>query len=422
MYNTLIKNSLWATSGLLFNKTLNFATVTLIAKQLGPEQFGEYNVVQTTLGVFGAFSGMGLGLAATKLIAEWKNKDKFFLSNVIAYLYFLSFIVSFVIFVFFFVNAKWIAQSLLNNNTLAILFKITSIIVIFDSINGVQNGILSGLEKYKIITIINLLTGFISSIVLLISVKFNEITGLTVGLLIIKLLTVIITKVYINRILKKEQIKIVFKPDYNPLKTILKISVPSFLSSITTSPVNWIVTTAFANEKNGYESIGTYNAANQLRQLVLFLPDSAGKITIPQLASSYANNEAKKFKKIFLTTIISNLLFSTLPALFIVIFSFLFKNIIGQEYKVSNDLILIITTTGVLIALTNALGYIFICTNLVWYDFYLRIIWGVSWLITALYFNIDKGANGYGFSILISYIVLLGLQLFALLINLKNKN
>lgn len=69
-------NSLWAIMSLFVSKGLNFITIAYVAKTLGPKQFGEFNVIQTTVGLFGTVSGLGLGLAATKLIAEFKDVDQ----------------------------------------------------------------------------------------------------------------------------------------------------------------------------------------------------------------------------------------------------------------------------------------------------------------------------------------------------------
>jgi len=61
--------------------------------------------------------------------------------------------------------------------------------------------------------------------------------------------------------------------------------------------------------------------------------------------------------------------------------------------------------TGILIAATNAIGYIFICSNLIWYDFLLRILWGITLIILILFYGRYNGAIGFGISMLGAYIV-----------------
>lgn len=419
--NSIAINSIWALSGSLINRGINFFAISFIAKQLGPKLFGEYNVVQTTIGLFGTVSGLGLGLAATKLIAEWRTKEKNTLGEIIGNLYLISILISLIVFLIFFILSTWVSIEILENQSLIILFKITAAIVVFDSINGVQNGILSGYEKFKVIAIINLITGLITAILLITGTLYYNILGLTFSLLIVRLLTVLITSIYIKDILILEETSVRIKFKKEVLKSIFSISIPSFLSSMATSPVNWIATTIFVNQPYGYSSLGTFNVVNQLRQLVLFLPDSAGKVSIPKLANAYGNNEEKRFKKILIATIISNIIFSTIPAAILFTLSYFFKNYIGPQYIIDDMLITIILLTGISIAITNAIGYIFICANMVWYDFYLRIFWSLSLLLIMSTYGKYNGAYGYAISTLSSYIVLLLTQFTILLTKLLKK-
>jgi O-antigen/teichoic acid export membrane protein len=419
--STFFSNSLWAIVGSFISKGINFASIAWIARILGPEIFGEYNVIQTTIGMFGTVSGLGLGLAATKLIAEWRDKDVQKASRIIGTLYLLSFLVSLVVAFIFFITAGWVSTSLLNNEELTLLLQITSIIVIFDSINGVQNGVLSGFEAFKEITIISIIVGIVSAPLLVMGANFYGITGLTSMLLLTRLINIIVNKIYLLQKFKLHKIKVKPKINNDVLKGIFGISIPSFLSSLSTSPINWITTTLFVNQPLGYKSLGTYNAANQLRSLVLILPDSAGKVTIPQLANAYGSGNLKKFKSTVILTFLWNLFLSILPALGLYFFGHFFQQIIGAKFDLSNNLILIVLLTGILIATTNAIGYIFICSNLMWYDFILRIAWGIALVLLILFFGRYNGAIGYGASILGASIIHIIAQGFVLFLKFRYK-
>jgi O-antigen/teichoic acid export membrane protein len=413
-----ITNSLWAIGGSATGKILNFFCISTIANQLGSNTFGEFNVVQTTIGLFGTVSGLGLGLAATKLIAEWRTKDKNHLCQIIGSLYSISILMSVVVASIFYFSATYIGSNVLNNNSLVIMFKITAGIVVFDSINGVQNGILSGFEGFREISLINLISGIIASILLLSMTRYFSIIGLTSGLLLSKAITVAITTHYLRKILSKEKITMNLGINRKSVKTIFQISIPSFLSTMATTPVTWLTTSIFANQRNGYSALGTYNAVNQLRQLVLFLPDSAGKISIPKLANAYGTQNYDLFRKILISTVISNAIFSVIPSLAVYLVRAIFKGIIGIQYFPNDTLMIVILTTGILIAITNAIGYIFICSNMVWLDFKLRLVWAISWLIIVIVYGKHNESIGYGISILCSYAVLLTGQTITLLYKL----
>ncbi|MBP6757362.1 MAG: oligosaccharide flippase family protein [Bacteroidia bacterium] len=415
-------NSFWAILGSFVSKGINFVSIAWIARILGPEMFGEYNVIQTTVGMFGTVSGLGLGLAATKLIAEFRDRDILKVGRIISTLYLLSFIISFIVAVVFFSTAGLVSNNLLNNDNLTLFLQITSVIVIFDAIAGIQNGVLTGFEAFKEMTYIGVVVGIISAPLLVIGAFYYGLTGLTVMLLLSRLINVIANKIYLDKKFKIHKIKV--KPQINKevVKDIFDIGTPSFLAGLSTNAFNWISTSVFVNQPFGYQALGTFNTANQLRTIVTLLPDSAGKVTMPQLANAYGNQEMKRFKKTVIVTFFWNLILSLLPAVVLFFFGGYFQQFFGEKFNLSNHLILVVLVTGILIALNNAVGYILICSNLIWYDFILRIFWGIALILIILFYGRYNGAIGYAISILWASIVHMIAQAFIILIKFKYKS
>jgi O-antigen/teichoic acid export membrane protein len=381
--------------------------------------FGEYNVIQTTVGMFGTVSGLGLGLAATKLIAEFRDRDIIRVGKIISTLYLLSFLISLFVAVIFFSTAGIVSNNLLNNDKLTLLLQITSIIVIFDAIAGVQNGVLTGFEAFKEITFIGIIVGVLSAPLLVIGAFYYGLTGLTVMLLFSRLINVIANRIYLDKKFKVYEIKVKSQFNIEVVRDIFAIGMPSFFAGLSTNAFNWISTTVFVNQPFGYQALGTFNTANQLRTIVTLLPESAGKVTMPQLANAFGNQDFKKFRKTVAFTFFWNLTLSVIPAIALFFFGGLFQNFFGDKFNLSNSLIFVVLATGVIVALSNAIGYIFICSNLMWYDFLLRIFWGITLILLILFYGKFNGAMGYANSILGASIVQIIAQGIILLMKFK---
>lgn len=418
-HNNYLSNSFWAILGAFFSKLISFVSILWIARTLGPEIFGEYNVIQTTIGLFGTFSGLGLGLAAIKLISEWREKDIHKAEEIIGMLYLLSFLISIGVALIFFLTADLVSDRLLNNEKLKPILQITSLVVIFDSINGVQNGVLSGFEAFKKITITTTVIAIITAPLLIIGAYYYGLVGLVVMTLFTRLVSTLGYRISVQKLYKVYSIRPKFLMSYDKIKSIFGIGIPSFLGSLSTSLVNWVSTALFVNQPFGYRELGIYNAANQLRTIVLFLPDSAGKVTIPQLANAYGNGEFNKFRSTVILTFVANLVFSIVPAIALFCFRNLFGEFMGNTFNISNMLIIIVLTIGVFVASTNAIGYIFICSNLIWYDFLLRIFWGISLILLIFFYGRYNGAIGYAISILGAFIVYLVTQIIVLVLKFR---
>jgi O-antigen/teichoic acid export membrane protein len=415
-------NSFWAILGSFVSKGINFASIAWIARILGPEIFGEYNVIQTTVGMFGTVSGLGLGLAATKLIAEFRDQDIIRVGRIISTLYLLSFLISLFVAVIFFSTAGIVSNNLLNNDKLTLFLQITSVIVIFDAIAGVQNGVLIGFEAFKEITFIGIISGVLSAPLLVIGAFYYGLTGLTIMLLFSRLINVIVNRIYLDKKFKIYKIKVKSQLNKEVVRDIFAIGMPSFFAGLSTNAFNWISTSVFVNQPFGYQALGTFNTANQLRTIVTLLPESAGKVTMPQLANAYGNQDFIKFKKTVAFTFFWNLTLSVLPAIVLFFFGGFFQSFFGDKFNLSSSLIFVVLATGVVVALTNAIGYIFICSNLIWCDFLLRIFWGIALIFLILFYGKYNGAIGYANSMLGASIVQMIAQGIILLMKFKFKS
>src|SRR4026209_1900359 len=65
----------WALVGAVLSRGLTLASSVLAGRLLGPTGCGEIGTVQSTQGLFGVVAGAGLGLAATKFVAEFRSTD-----------------------------------------------------------------------------------------------------------------------------------------------------------------------------------------------------------------------------------------------------------------------------------------------------------------------------------------------------------
>ena len=69
------RGAAWSLIGAVISQGLTLAACILTARILGRAGFGELGIVNTTVGMFGVFAGLGLGLTATKYVAEFRAND-----------------------------------------------------------------------------------------------------------------------------------------------------------------------------------------------------------------------------------------------------------------------------------------------------------------------------------------------------------
>src|SRR5216683_7526188 len=72
----LARGAFWSLVGTVLSRGLGLAAGIFVARTLGKEGFGQFGIIRGTVEMFGIFAGFGLGLTATKYVAELRQTDR----------------------------------------------------------------------------------------------------------------------------------------------------------------------------------------------------------------------------------------------------------------------------------------------------------------------------------------------------------
>ena len=61
--------------GTVSSKIILLIAAIYVAKILGPESFGKWGILRSTVSMFSIFLGFGIGVASTKYLAEYKESN-----------------------------------------------------------------------------------------------------------------------------------------------------------------------------------------------------------------------------------------------------------------------------------------------------------------------------------------------------------
>ena len=216
-------------------------TGIIIARLLGKTEVGQFGIIRSTIDMFSAFAGLGLGLTVTKYISELKRTEKnrtgriIGLSNEFALLF--AFLFSTLIYFF----SDEIAMQI-KAPALSFEIKLSAYVLFFNCINGVQAGILAGFEQFKIISKNAVIAAFFSSIFQIIGVIYWGLEGVILGYGLNFLILYFLNYWKIKKVIKQFEIpvKIFSKENSKELDVLWKFSIPAVLSGLMVSPVIWI--------------------------------------------------------------------------------------------------------------------------------------------------------------------------------------
>ena len=158
---------------------------------------------------------------------------------------------------------------------------------------------------------------------------FFGLTGAIVAMVINSLINVILYKLSIDNLIKRFDIKIDYLKSWTEREIIWKLSIPSMLAGVMVGPVVWIANIIIINNPNGYSQLGVFQAANQWKTMLAFLPTVIGGVLLPMVSSTIN----KKNKNLEVINVLASWIIVIIIALPLIAFPEIIALFYGEEYS-----------------------------------------------------------------------------------------
>ena len=396
----MTRGALWSFTGAALGKFFVLLTGIVCARILGKEGFGELGIVRSTLGMFIILGSGGIGVTATRFIAAYRANEK----EHAAAIYKLSIVfattLGLITTLLLLGLSDVLAKSVLNSEKLTVPFIIGSTVLLLSILNSSEDGTLIGLEDFKSRAINILIASIVESVGMVIGAYFLQLEGAVLGFASGLMILYITNKRSAVKRLKTEQIPShgvsIRKDDW---KLIYQYSLPATLSALMVTPVFWLIRSMLIHA-NGYGELGIFEAADQWKVILLFIPGAISQIILPILSSI---TEPAKFIKTLLGNIVIIGLISTGLAILIFFMAPIIMPLYGKAFDDLTPLAYIAIST-IPTAISLILEMTLYSKDKMWISFAFNILWGVATvLLTYLFLQKGQGAAGLALAILAAY-------------------
>lgn len=386
------------------------ATVA-VARLLGKAAYGELGIIQSTVGMFGTFAGFGLGITATKHVAEYRESDPARAGRILGISALVACISGGAMAAGLLVFAPWLAEHTINAPHLVAPLRIGAVILFLSALNGAQTGALSGFEAFRRIARVNALTGVLSFPVIIAGAVLGGLNG-TVWALAANLALV---WTFNHLALRKEAarfgVPLAIKGCHQEWPVLWRFSLPAVLGGTLVGPVNWACAALLVNQPGGYGDMGLFNAANQWRTAILFVPAVLAQVVLPLLSNMSETSASSHFRRILRTNIILNASLALAVVLPLLVLAPYIMKAYGSEYAEGTNVLRVLALSAVLVAANEVVGSAIASRGKMWVGFGFNAMWAaVLLLTTALLLRLGYGAMGLAAASLIAYVLHTGWQ------------
>ena len=415
----MASGAFWSLLGSTVSKLLVLIAGILLAHILGKEDYGKFGMVKSTLGMFVVLGSFGLGVTATKFIAEYRKTEKdhvcsiYLLTN--GFALFIATIVSLLVFLF----SEKLANDVLHASELALSIKISSLVLLFTILNTAQDATLSGFESFKAIAFSNLVCSVFEAGGMVVMGYYYGLIGAVIGYGSGFILKTLVNKILINKDFRANDIEIKFSHfKRSDLKLLYSYTLPAAISTLLAGPTFWILRTILARS-SGYGELAIYDVADQWKLILLFIPATISQIILPIMSSIDKDNK-NQFWKVLRTNILLNVCITTILSLLIVVLCNHIMNLYGEGFEDPIPLIILAFST-IFTSVSTVLGISISSLSKMWMWFGMNLNWSIVTVVIAyLFISIGFQAKGIAMAVLIGYIVHALIQYLYLRITLKD--
>jgi O-antigen/teichoic acid export membrane protein len=391
----------WSGVGAVASRLLTLLATIVVAQHLGKSVFGELGIIQSTLSMFATFATFGVGLTATKHIAEYRQKDPERAGRVIALSNVVSLVCGCSVGLLIIVLAPWVARRCLEAPQLSGLIAISAAGLLFVVLNEAQVGTLSGLEAFRRQATIQAIGGGVAFPILVAGVHFFGLTGAVCALVANLGVLVFLNHVGIRKEAARLGISIVWKGCFQERGLIWRYNLPTLCCGAVYVPSMWLANMILVRMPGGYAEMGIFSAADRLRTAIMFLPGLLGGVALPMLASLSAKSDIGRYRKVFWANIAISISASLAVAVPIALAARWIMSSYGAGFAEGRWVLVLLCATAVTHAAYWIVSQSMVSKGRVWTMFTLNLGWAIL-LLSWTWILRHQGAKGLAVSYLIA--------------------
>lgn len=384
----------WSLLGAIFSRSLTLAASVACARILGKISYGELGIIQSTAGTFGIFAGLGLGLTATKFVAELRDQDPVRAGRILALSAIIAVVSGTVTATLLILLSPYLSRHTLAAPQLSHPLMIGAGLVFFGALNGAQTGALAGFEAFRTIAKVNLVAGLLSFAFIVIGVWRWGLSGAVWGMVAALGVNWLLNNYALRQQCARFKVFYDFARCAREWPILHQFSLPAFLASIVVGPALWISSAFLVRQPDGYSHLGLYTAADRWRLLILFVPTSVFGMLVPVLSNLYGAGDMLGFRKVFRINVIGLCGLALFGALAVTVVAKPIMSMYGPAFQQGWPLLIILSLAAVPEALNTLLGHPLIVANAMWWRFTFDMLLAVVLVVLSFLLIPRWGALG----------------------------
>lgn len=355
-----------------------------------------------------SMSTLGINNSLVKLFVENKE-DKNELSIIYSTFFWLFFSISAILGVLVFLFSNAISNFLFFKNSFAIPIQVFGISLPLIVINAFWLAIYNGLEKFKKIVIIQIISNLLVFIISTYLIWKHQIFGGLLAIALGEVMMVFVTFVFVRKELNFFQFNLQKTISKKHVKVIQNFSIMALLTAVI-APLSLIFIRNLIVSKLSIETAGLWDATNRLSVFyMMFFNTGLSLYYMPKLASLKSDDEFKAELKSYFSFLVP--LFFVMLLIIFFLRSYIINTAFTNEFKEINSLLIWQMLGDFFRIVTLAFGFQIVVKMMIRKYFIIEIIFNGCYFLFSYFlidvFKISGVLQAYFYSNLISFFIVI---------------
>jgi O-antigen/teichoic acid export membrane protein len=390
----VVSGSLWSFAANVAAQMSTFISGIIAARVLGQEQFGAYLIILNTFQTIATVVQLSAGYTANKYIAEYRNSDPQKAGRIASLCAMITtsmgVLASIAIVLF---GSNLFSEIELPQLPLRNVVWLGAGYVLFSAWNGFQIGVLAGLERFSFLTRAGLFGGIFTIVSMLALCTSWGLQGALIALFVAAGFRFAIHALYLRVSMLEAGLFFTGRAALREIGLVWQFSAPASLSGLAVLPVTWLVNIMITGLEHGYQLLAIYGAAENLRILVLFIPNTLNRVSLSVLNNMRGNRSLQEFKSVAFFNFLGMTGLTALGAILVFTAHDLFLGLYGPSFaKEGRDILAILLISTVFESAYLALYQELQSENKLWGPFFLTTLpWRAVFLLGSFAYINSSG-------------------------------
>jgi O-antigen/teichoic acid export membrane protein len=402
---TLLSSTIWSAIAEALSRGLLFVGLILVARILTKDAYGEFGLVRSTINMFAAFGGMGLGLTANRFVAEHRTANPRRAGEIAGASLLVAMAAGIMVGGVVLLAAPWLATVALRAPQLEWGLQLAAFLLVLGAVNGAQMGVLQGLDAYQRLAVGSLIQGLVGVVALTAGALLYGLDGALLGLLAYMLAGVVVLQWQMRGALGRAGIALHFRAVRSTLPIFWAFSLPVMLSGIAIAPLRWLAETLVVRTV-GFAELGLFHAGLTLATMLTALVST---LHAPLLTATASAGDSSRVVR---TSLYGGWYASLLLALPVLLFPGLATLVLGAQYDTPafRGVVVLLAAYVALMMYYQGVLRLIATRGSMWFALATNLVEGVA-LIGAFALFGRRGALGLGVAYVASYAVRIAVTL-----------